>query len=341
MCTRPRPASAPPVPLAATLLVLLAACSSTSEDPTRADREALWNTTTTGGREAAPEDSQSAPGEEPLLATSTDDDLLRQPVGELLAGLEVGLNAWNQKKLVALSPKELADRQALEEVLRYRVQVRQLDIVHQLQTGPTVNRRRAAAALGFADNVEALPALEEALADRDAEVVSNALVGIGQLARRETNLRPITNLLEISSDGWTRNNAAFALKRLVEAGAREGDERLVVATSKGLTDTEPGVRVQCALVLSILLETDAIPNIAGLLHDDVALVNAAAARALSYMGTRDIHVKGECARHLADAARSTNDSQFRDHLMYEMSTMSQYHYGDDLDRWREWAYNMD
>ena len=90
--------------------------------------------------------------------------------------------------------------------------------MRELESGPPINRIRAAAALGFTHAVEAQSPLLNALSDPLADVQHNALLGLAILARADTPLEPICRLCEFSPDAETRGQAAFALRSIVNAG---------------------------------------------------------------------------------------------------------------------------
>jgi HEAT repeat protein len=168
-------------------------------------------------------------------------------------------------------------------------------------------------------------------------VVQKALLGIGILGLEDTPLSKLEYLVLQHPDPWVRNNAAFALQRVVSAGAHS--EALSVACRRALIDEEPGVRAQAASVLGILRDPDAIPPLGDLLTDDVNLVVAAAATALARIGHEHAEHKGETARLLVGAFERAEDTQ-RPHIHRQLVYLSDRNLGEEVDEWREWAYRM-
>ncbi len=258
-------------------------------------------------------------------------------IGYFLVQVDKSLQRWSELKLEARGPREDLTLQALEESLRRRTVERQDELVHELEGGPPSNREVAAVALGFTGDPAVLSPLLAALLDPDPGVVQKAVLGLGILALPETPLSEITALLSGDPDPWTRNNAAFAVHRIVSAGGRlEGLELILEAA---LLDREPGVRAQAASTLGLLGYPDAIQSLGALLTDSASLVAVAAASSVVSIGRLHPEKKGEAARVLADALDRVPSSQ-RNHLVRELSRLSGKDLGPDAAPWREWAYRM-
>ena len=274
---------------------------------------------------------------QPEWYSETTADLWEQPIGFYMSSLDRDMRLWNRLKLEAQEPRDIARLDHMEESIRYRAQLRRDEIVEQLELGGPRPRAVAAMALGFTGDVEAQSPLLAALSDRNDDVVNNALAGIGMLAFPDTPLLEICTILRTAGSEWTRSNAAYALQRLVEAGAEA--DCVVPACRQGLIDSEAGVRVQCARVLALELDTESIPRLGDLLYDDTTLVTAAAANALASIGSRSMEHKGDCARRLVDALDTVPNSR-RGRIVYELVQLSGRHLGDEAADWREWAHNM-
>src|SRR5262245_51818854 len=176
-------------------------------------------------------------------------------IGAVLATLDNHLVAWNLAKLDAPGSENATRVQGIEVVIRTEVHAHVDAILEQVRSGPPRNRRSAPAALGCSGAARAVAAPLAAASDQDEDIAGNALLGLGVLctaAGPSTEailppLPPLFGLLEVSKDAGRRTNAAFAIKRAVEAGARcPGLRELLVA---GLSDPEAGGRGQCAATL--------------------------------------------------------------------------------------------
>jgi hypothetical protein len=260
-----------------------------------------------------------------------------EPTGYLLTKLDNELKAWQQLKLGASSPKDERTLRSLERQLAQETSRRQDDLLAELESRSKKNRAVAAVALGFTGDEAVVGPLLGALADPDAMVSHNALVGLGILAHPSTPLSRICYLLENARDGFTRVNAAYAIGAVVGAGG--GDPAVEPACLAALEDSEPGVRAQAAGVLGRLGSADAIPALGDLLYDDTPLVTRAAAAALAAIGRADLEQKGTVARLMVDAA-VRRKSKERAMLLFELRRLSSTDYGDDVELWSEWAHRL-
>ncbi|MCI0587943.1 MAG: HEAT repeat domain-containing protein [Planctomycetes bacterium] len=236
-------------------------------------------------------------------------------IGAILATLDNHLVAWNLAKLAAPGSPDATRVHGIEVVLRTEAHASVEALLQQLASGPPRNRRIAAAALGFSGDPRAVDALLVAADDRDGDVAGNALLGLGALctpAGPKTEavlppLPPLFGILEVSRDSGRRTNAAFAIKRAVEAGARcPGLRELLVA---GLSDTEAGVRVQCAAALGALGDPAAAEPLLARAEDPDPVVRASAAVALGGLRIERAREKLEALRlasepGVREAARS-------------------------------------
>ena len=258
-------------------------------------------------------------------------------IGYFLAQYDKSLQRWTELKLNPSGPRDLRTLHALETSLSTRAAERRDELVQVLETGPSLNREVAAVALGFSDDPSVLSPLLRALSDPSPNVVQKALLGLGVLGLEETPLAQITYILVQDPDPWTRNNAAYALTRIVSAGGRSDD--LGAVAQAALFDEEAGVRAQAASVLGMIRDADSIQPLADLLHDEEGLVLQAAARALVRIGQEHLESKGRVARHLVDALERLPKPRGR-YVMAELQTLADSDLGSDVEPWREWAYRM-
>jgi HEAT repeat protein len=261
----------------------------------------------------------------------------RHTIGYFLTLFDRSLEQWSQYQLSAYSPREKNSLLALERDMEKRARERRDELVAVFESGAPVNRRIAAAALGFTHDPTVLGALLGGLSDRDPELVQKLLLAIGVLALPETPLAEIRFLLERDADAWTRNNAAFALLAVARAGNTSSE--LVDGCRTALADPEPGVRAQCASALGVLADEAAVPALRALLQDEANLAAMAAAFSLASIGRAHPQQKGAVARALADAFDQASSGR-RAHLHGALRWLSDQELGDDARPWREWAYKL-
>jgi HEAT repeat protein len=296
-----------PTPLLLTALLLAAACSG-------------------------PGTSEGDP-EKPPIPVQPEPD----PMGKLLSDLDLRIRAWSSLTMTAGTERERRQARELQFIIEREATQRCEELVLELETGPPRNRQRAAAALGFTGDERALAPLLGALEDPHPAVVSNALLGLALLARPETPTSAIAALMTEGDDGATRSNAAYALRSVVEAG---GDPQPTVGSVRlALHDSEPGVRVQAALLAGLGADGESVQRLADLIHDDEPLVQQAAIEGLVLLGKRSGPDKGAAARALVDAWVDA-DRSLRNPLRDGMARLADRDYGSEEERWLEWSRNL-
>jgi HEAT repeat protein len=224
----------------------------------------------------------------------------------------------------------------LEGQLRRDARLRLGEVIAELESGPPNNRAVAGVALGFAGVVEAQSPLLAALDDPDSKVVANALLGLGLLALPDTPLAQICYLMRRSPDPYTRNNAALALKYVLDAGGE--DDCAAESAREAVLDDLPGVRASAALILALTKDAEAMPLLGDLIYDDVPLVCQAAARALARLG-REPELMGDAARTLV-ATLDRVDARHRPIVIRELERLARETFGEDTEEWRDWAYRL-
>jgi len=261
----------------------------------------------------------------------------QDPIGKFLADFDKSVTQWSSLTLTASTSTEYREARVLESVLVDRTTRRRDELIKELESGPPINRIRAAAALGFTRSVEAQSPLLAALSDSNPDVVHNALLGLAVLGRGDTPLDEICNLLERSVDAQTRSQAAWAMRSIVGAGG-SGD-RVVGVARRALVDTEPFVRVQCALTLGLLGDKESVPALGDVLYDQGQLVSRAAGEALVLIAKKDVSQKGPVGRKLVEAL-TKGDGRLQKRAKEDLVQISDVNYGDDLKLWTEWAKRL-
>lgn len=284
--------------------------------------------------------AQAAGQPDGVSATSSGATQTPDSIGYFLNKIDERVRAWSNLKLDARSEDEIHTRNLLAQTLQYDTKRRVDELVAQLESGPPRNRAIAAVGLGFSGLPQAQPALLAALTDPDPQVVSNALLGLGILGASDTPTAEIAYLLRTHRDGWTRNNAAFALQRIATARAPGAlDPTLASSLREALGDEMAGVRAQCAATLGSLQDPESVRPLSDLLYDGENLVALAAASALASIGSQVPAQKGPSARALV-AAYSKARSERRPSLQRELARLANSNLGTDVEPWKEWAFKL-
>jgi HEAT repeat protein len=302
-------------PLLLALALLVGGCASTPEEPVSRDEDL------------------SLPGDRARARAGVE----VQAIGMFLREINARIRAWTQLTMTARTAEQRLRVSLLEQDLTLRTNERRDEIIHELESGPRANRIIAASALGFTHASEAHSPLLAALEDPDVEIQNNALLGLTLLGRADTPLERVCELLSGGGDGWVRSNAASCASTLVNAGARS--DCLLDAARGGLSDVEPGVRSQCALILATLVDTESMDRLAGLLHDEIPLVRAAAVRAIAHIGSESPPHKAAAARELVQVYTQSSGT-FRSQVQEALMNLSGRAYGADEKEWVEWARRL-
>lgn len=260
-----------------------------------------------------------------------------ETIGYFLARFDRSLVQWSELKLGTSNARDQNTLRILEQNMQKRARDRRDELVLELESGAPVNRRIAAAALGFTHDPSVLGPLLASLPDPDPELVQKTLLAIGVLALPETPLGGILERLRSDPEAWTRNNAAFALLGIARAGSSTSE--LAPGCRAALSDAEPGVRAQCASTLGVLADADSVAHLAELLHDDANLVALAAATSLARIGREHAEQKGTVARALASALDQVRADR-RGHILGALRWLAGVDLGEDARPWLEWAHKL-
>ncbi len=266
------------------------------------------------------------------IVTQAEDSL-----GKFLADVDGVVARWSVLSMTAKSAAEQREARMLEQLLIERTSKRRDELVHELESGPPINRIRAAAALGFTHSVEAQSPLLNALHDSSADVVHNALLGLAILARADTPLEEICRLAEDSPDPQTRSQAAYAMRTIVGAGAEP--QSAVPTARRGLISQEPLVRAECALTLGLAGDAPSVPALGDLLADSVPFVTQAAVKALVLLAKKEPSQKGAVGRALL-ACHANSKGALAERTMEGLVQISDVNYGTDVKLWTEWAQRL-
>lgn len=145
-------------------------------------------------------------------------------------------------------------------------------------------RQTMAAALGFAQTPDVLPALYEALEDEYHMVVKNALYGLSELALGgvKGDPGPVVAYLDHPQAG-IRANAALVLQRILDENSPETH---ILDLVRALGDENPKVRVHAVGALTAMRRLEAVPHLVRALADPIELVRIRAALGLGLLRSR-------------------------------------------------------
>ena len=259
-----------------------------------------------------------------------------ESIGFYLAQISTSINGWNRSKLEARDEEDRRQVRTLERTIERTARLRVGDLIAELESGPPANRKIAAVALGFTGMPEALSPLLSALEDPEPLVVSNALLGLGLLQLPETPLAQICHLLRRDPDNYTRNNAAYAMQRILLSGGE--DPCVVLSARDALLDSESAVRAKAALILYLVRDTDSITALGDLLYDEDGVVAAAAATSLARLGADEVYM-GTVARLMVAALDRVHPTS-RNFVLNELRRLHKVDLGEDSEPWRDWAYRL-
>ncbi|MDA1266047.1 MAG: HEAT repeat domain-containing protein [Planctomycetota bacterium] len=258
--------------------------------------------------------------------------------GLYLAQLDRSIQMWNQIFLSGNKATDGRKLKILSESIRHRTGKLFHEVVAELESGPPINRRIAAAALGFVPSENSLSPLLNALTDLDDEVVANALFGLAKLGDPDTPTASLAHLIEFGSTPVIRSNASLATLEVMRMDG-DGSDMVRHAARKGLTDQDPGVRTHCALILARVLDFTSIEDLTLQLREDpVPSAAMAAGRAIAYMGSKEDRQMGRVARVLT-AALSHVDGRVKQSLLLDLRTFAERNYAKDED-WVTWAHRL-
>ena len=300
---------------------LMASCSSTPDSP------AGMNGIANGTAEA-----------EPYVRTQAEE----RATGLALADLDRSIRAWNTLVLTGNEAKDGPRMGYLEEAIAHKAKAKIEVLIDQLETGPLVNRRIAATALGFSGKDDALSPLLNALEDTDDQVVANALLGLSILGNPKTPVGGVTRLFSDRDQTIEiRNNAGRTLRATSPNSLDEGGRSLVIESARAaIGDEEPSVVVYAMLLLAELKDTESLERISLRLDDPSPLVGRAASRAVAYIGSVDDRSKGPATRALVASLKRVDPRSVRPAVYRDLQNLSQVNYGDDVDAWIRYAANL-
>lgn len=303
---------------------------------------ALGGCASTGGRDAPPAkglEVEEYVGAKPHDPKSLEDN---RKIGTVLTKLDQSMRTWLNLVYTGDKAKDGQRLDRLHDAIAYEARTKMDSLVDQLKSGPPRNRQVAAAALGFTAREEALGPLLTALSDEKPEVVANALLGLSILKHRETPISEIAiKLGDRDQPLAVRQNAGRALRAVSLYGLEsEQRDRAVEAARTALTDEEEVLRMQGALLIAELEDTDSIDRLINHLRDPSNLVARAASRSLARLGSVSDASRGIATRALVGALEDVDSRTVRPALLFDLQKLSRRNYGDDIEEWERYARRL-
>jgi hypothetical protein len=281
-----------------------------------------------------------------------------KPIGAFLSEVGNRVQAWSNARYQGNDEQV----RLLEGVLKFECLQRQAELIVQLETGPPRNRSLAAVALGFTNShviidpdkslelvdrgALAVSPLLSATMDENAQVASNALMGLGILGRVETPLEPICDALDTSPNGAIRTNASYALLGILGASKNIATDFAIAqlemvreSCQRGLTDTEMSVRTQTAAALGLVGNAESIPHLGDRLSDEIPIVAQSATTALARIGRDQQNLKGRVARLLSSRLDLVQPTR-RETLLVGLVMLAETNLGEETEKWVDWAAKL-
>lgn len=216
---------------------------------------------------------------------------------------------------------------ALERRLEKVVQGHFSYIVKQLQ-GPDADI--AAAALGFSDDVRAIPYLLDMIEHKDPAVRSNAIMSIGHIRSKDTPMEKIYKVLKNDPADKVRAMAAFAIYQII---TKDEDEGALPHLLQALKDKSPLVRNNTVIALEKLQNEEAGKAlVATTLNDPSKWVQYNTIRALGNIGEKS-YIK-PLVRKLRSKEQTIKTIAY---WALNKITNKGSKFGDDPKKWEEWA----
>ena len=186
----------------------------------------------------------------------------------------------------------------------------------------------AAAALGFTEDIRAIPYLIEVLEKGPSSTRSNAAMSIGHIGSNQTPMEPLFKSLQEDPEGSVRSMVAFAIAQIVK---KEKDEGALPHLLRALKDSSPAVRNNVVMALEkIGNEEGAKAILSSSLYDEHPLVRYNSIRAMGTLKRKDAVVP--IIKLLRDPVADVRGAA---HAVLQNLTGKKF--GPEPGKWEEWA----
>ncbi|MEX2666655.1 HEAT repeat domain-containing protein [Candidatus Uabimicrobium amorphum] len=160
------------------------------------------------------------------------------------------------------------------------------EVVGALAEGEDDQKIISSAALGFCDDIRAIPYLLSALNEANVEVRRNSAMSVGHIGYTDTPQEALLGAIESEQDEAVRGMLYFALSRVVNDEDKDKDKSLPVLL-KGLEETSAEARNHALIGLAVVGNLNAANVIAQkTLEDKEPTIRYNSIRALGKIGDR-------------------------------------------------------
>ncbi len=186
----------------------------------------------------------------------------------------------------------------------------------------------AIAALGFGNDVRAIPYLNQALSKGDDDMRNNAALALGHLGSNQTPMEPLLNALAKDPQNNVRAMSAFAISQIVQKDKDEGTLPHLLAALK---DSDFNVRSHVVIALDKIGNIEGIKAIAATaISDTHPIVRYNSILALGHTGNKEF--SPALVSKLTDPVVEIQEAS-RDIL----KKWAGQDFGQDMAAWKKWA----
>jgi HEAT repeat protein len=279
-------------------IVLIVGCSSKPEPKEKADLEAIKE-----NRQGLDYQEQRA---------------------DIFHEIDTTLQAWH----LAQSQRDHAYASALEQNLYELACGHFSKLVEALTGSDSFARTVAAAAIGFSEDIRAIPYLLKALQTSDVAIRKYAAFSLGHIGSNQTQMALLYQVLAQDANDEVRSMVAFAISRIV---TREKDEGALPHLLKAVTDRASQVRAHAVIALGkVGHQEGAHAIIASTLQDPEDSVRFNSVWALRQIGGKE--VVAPLIKTLRDRSPAVQQAA---HMALTQVTRKDF--GNDAKKWEEWA----
>lgn len=187
----------------------------------------------------------------------------------------------------------------------------------------------AIAALGFTDDVRAIPYLNEVLKKGNPTDRSNAALAIGHIGSPDTPMEGLFEAMKTDSDDSVRSMATFAVAQII---TKEKDQGALPHLLTALQDKSPGVRNHAIIALAKIGQKEGGRAIlANALRDEYPQIRYNAIVALVMIGDLEA-----CKIPLVMMMRDS-DPQVGNAAYAALKELTGKDFGPNPEKWEEWA----
>lgn len=201
-------------------------------------------------------------------------------------------------------------------------------LLEALQGSDSFKRTVAAAAIGFSEDVRAIPYLLKVLQSGDASGRKYAAFSLGHIGSNQTPMEPLYKALAQDSEDEVRGMVAFAVSRIV---TKETDEGALPHLLKALQDKSTQVRNHAVIALGKIAHQEGVRAIiASTLQDQQEIVRINSVWALARIGGNEVVIP--LIKTLRDPSLTVQQAA---HMALRQVTNQ--NFSNDPKQWEAWA----